>query len=187
MLSNWRNPPRPVAKSAEQGNRITGDTGKSVDDERDSAGSVVARKRSNVRGARPTNCCNAFFRSRPCDPLGGGCRGEGLSRLGYPRRAAAGGFDQSFSFQSLIRARPLPSGNPADVSNSGRPHCSRPRRCRSVVRTRSAGYCPIVPFASMCISFQHRPMRPVWRRPPQPPPTGTRGCNLAKGVCSLLP
>jgi hypothetical protein len=38
MLSNWRNPPRPVAKSAEQGNRITGDTGKSVDDERDSPG-----------------------------------------------------------------------------------------------------------------------------------------------------
>jgi hypothetical protein len=56
MLSNWRNPPRPVEKSAEQGNRITGDTGKSVDDERDSAGSVVAGKRSNIRGAKRP-CC----------------------------------------------------------------------------------------------------------------------------------
>jgi hypothetical protein len=44
MLSNWRNPPRPVEKLAEQGNRITGDTGKSVDDERDSAGSLVAEE-----------------------------------------------------------------------------------------------------------------------------------------------
>ena len=41
MLSNWRNPPRPVEKSAEQGNRITGNTGKAVDGERESAGSVV--------------------------------------------------------------------------------------------------------------------------------------------------
>ena len=37
MLSNWRNPPRPVEKSSEQGSRITGDTGKSVEGERDSA------------------------------------------------------------------------------------------------------------------------------------------------------
>src|SRR5450631_2510593 len=44
MLSNWRNPPRPVEKSAEQGSRITGDTGKSADGERDSAGSVVAKE-----------------------------------------------------------------------------------------------------------------------------------------------
>ena len=51
MLSNWRSPPRPVEKSPEQGSRITGDPGKSVEDERDAAGSVVARKRSNVRGA----------------------------------------------------------------------------------------------------------------------------------------
>jgi hypothetical protein len=56
MLSNWRSPPRPVEKLAEQGSRITGDTGKSVDGERDSAGSVVARKRSNVRGAKRP-CC----------------------------------------------------------------------------------------------------------------------------------
>ena len=45
-----------VEKSAEQGSRITGSTGKSVDGERDSAGSVVARKRSNVRGAKRP-CC----------------------------------------------------------------------------------------------------------------------------------
>ena len=56
MLSNWRNPPRPVEKSAEQGSHITGNTGKLVDDERDSAGSVVAGKRSNIRGAKRP-CC----------------------------------------------------------------------------------------------------------------------------------
>ena len=59
MLSNWRDPPRPVEKLAEQGSRITGDTGKSVDGERDSAGSVVVRKRSNVRGAKRP-CCLYF-------------------------------------------------------------------------------------------------------------------------------
>jgi hypothetical protein len=32
--------------------RITGDTGKSAEDERVAAGSAVARKRSNVRGAK---------------------------------------------------------------------------------------------------------------------------------------
>ncbi len=41
MLSNWRNPPRPVAKSAEKASCITGNTGKSVDGEREAAGSVV--------------------------------------------------------------------------------------------------------------------------------------------------
>src|SRR5215471_10408178 len=56
MPSNWRNPPRPGEKSAEQGNRIAGNTGKSADGERDSAGSVVARKRSNVCGAKRP-CC----------------------------------------------------------------------------------------------------------------------------------
>jgi hypothetical protein len=35
---------------------ITGDPGKSVEGERDSAGSVAARKRSNVRGAKRP-CC----------------------------------------------------------------------------------------------------------------------------------
>ena len=52
MLSDWRNPPRPVEKLAEQGSPITGNTGKWVDGERDSAGFVVAMKRSNVRGAK---------------------------------------------------------------------------------------------------------------------------------------
>jgi hypothetical protein len=56
MLSNWRNPPRPVEKSAEQRSRITGNTGKSVDGERVSAGFIVAMKRSNVRGAKEP-CC----------------------------------------------------------------------------------------------------------------------------------
>jgi len=52
MLSNWRSPPRPVAKAAEQGSRITGNTGKSVEDERVTEGLVVAAMRSNVRGAK---------------------------------------------------------------------------------------------------------------------------------------
>src|SRR3977135_3473723 len=68
MLSNWRSPPRPGAKSSEQGRpstgnpgrhgperavgRITGETGKSAEDERVAAGSVVAMKRSNVCGAK---------------------------------------------------------------------------------------------------------------------------------------
>src|SRR5215213_3239420 len=65
MLSNWRSPPRPSEKSPEQGrpynrrNREVGrrregggETGKSAEDERVAAGSVVAMKRSNVRGAK---------------------------------------------------------------------------------------------------------------------------------------
>jgi len=52
MPSNWRDPPRPGAKSPEQGSRITGDTGKSAEGERGSAGFVVAMKRSNDRGAK---------------------------------------------------------------------------------------------------------------------------------------
>ena len=52
MLSNWRSPPRPGAKSPEKVGRITGDTGKSAEDERVAAGSGVVRKRSNVRGAK---------------------------------------------------------------------------------------------------------------------------------------
>jgi hypothetical protein len=58
MLSNWRNPPRPVAKSAEQGSRITGNTGKSVDGERDSAGPVVARKRVTPVEPRDPAVCS---------------------------------------------------------------------------------------------------------------------------------
>ena len=58
MLSNWRNPPRPVEKLAEQGSRITGNTGKSVDGERDSAGSVVAVKRVTTVERRDPAVCN---------------------------------------------------------------------------------------------------------------------------------
>ena len=54
--SDWRDPPRPDAKAAEQGSRITGDTGKAVEGERESEGSVVAMKRSNFRGAKGP-CC----------------------------------------------------------------------------------------------------------------------------------
>jgi hypothetical protein len=35
MLSNWRDPPRPGVKAAEQGSHITGNTGKVVEDERE--------------------------------------------------------------------------------------------------------------------------------------------------------
>jgi hypothetical protein len=41
--------------------RITGDTGKSVEDETVAAGSVVAMKRGNSRGAKGP-CCTQFFR-----------------------------------------------------------------------------------------------------------------------------
>jgi hypothetical protein len=43
-------------KAAEQGSHITGDTGKVAEDERELEGSIVARKRSNVRGAKGP-CC----------------------------------------------------------------------------------------------------------------------------------
>jgi hypothetical protein len=46
----------PFQKWAEAGSRITGNTGKSVEDERESEGSTVAEKRSNVRGAKRP-CC----------------------------------------------------------------------------------------------------------------------------------
>ena len=46
----------PVVKSAEQGSRITGDTGKSAEGESVAVGLVVAVKRSNVRGAKKP-CC----------------------------------------------------------------------------------------------------------------------------------
>jgi hypothetical protein len=54
--SNWRDPPRPVSEMGGAGSRITGNTGKSVEDERESEGSTVAEKRSNVRGAKRP-CC----------------------------------------------------------------------------------------------------------------------------------
>ena len=58
-LSNWRSPPRPIAKSAEQGGPITGDPGKSAEGERVADGSVVAMKRGNARGAKGPCCCNS--------------------------------------------------------------------------------------------------------------------------------
>ena len=60
-LSNWRDPPRPAVKAAEQGSHITGDTGKVVEDERELEGSIRATKRSNVRGAKGP-CCLSFLR-----------------------------------------------------------------------------------------------------------------------------
>jgi hypothetical protein len=58
MLSNWRNPPRPVEKSAEQGSRITGNTGKSADGERVSAGPIVAVKRVTTVERRDPAVCS---------------------------------------------------------------------------------------------------------------------------------
>ena len=56
MLSNWRSPPRPGAKSPEQVDRITGSTGKSIEGERVTDGFVVALRRGNARGAKEP-CC----------------------------------------------------------------------------------------------------------------------------------
>ena len=52
MLSNWRSPPRPARNRRSKVGRITGKTGKSAEVERVAAGSAVAMKRSNVRGAK---------------------------------------------------------------------------------------------------------------------------------------
>jgi hypothetical protein len=57
MSSNWRSPPRPVEKIHGAENRITGNTGKSVDGERVAEGPVVAQKRGNARGAKRPCCC----------------------------------------------------------------------------------------------------------------------------------
>ena len=56
VLSNWRDPSRPIEKSAEQVSLITGITGKAADGERESEGFEVALKRSNARGAKGP-CC----------------------------------------------------------------------------------------------------------------------------------
>jgi hypothetical protein len=58
MLSNWRNPPRLVEKSAEQGSHITGNTGKLGDGERVSAGPIVAVKRVTTVERRDPAVCN---------------------------------------------------------------------------------------------------------------------------------
>jgi len=51
-LSNWRDPPRPAAKSAEQGRLSNRTTGKSTEDARGTEGSVVVVKRGKARGAK---------------------------------------------------------------------------------------------------------------------------------------
>src|SRR5262245_4577800 len=51
----------PTRKGGSGVGRITGNTGKSADDERVTEGSVVATKRSNARGAKGP-CCSTFFR-----------------------------------------------------------------------------------------------------------------------------
>src|SRR5262249_35946889 len=51
----------PTRKGGSWVGRITGNTGKSADDERVTDGLVVATKRSNVRGAKGP-CCSTFFR-----------------------------------------------------------------------------------------------------------------------------
>ena len=56
VLSNWRGPPRPDEKSAEQGRPYNRQTGKAAEGERVSDGPEVAMKRGNARGARGP-CC----------------------------------------------------------------------------------------------------------------------------------
>ena len=56
MSSNWRNRPRPIEQLVEQVSRITGNPGKSTEDETAAARLGVATKRGNARGARGP-CC----------------------------------------------------------------------------------------------------------------------------------
>ena len=56
VLSNWRGPPRPGEKSAEQGRPYNRQTGKAAEGERASDGSVIATTRGNARRARGP-CC----------------------------------------------------------------------------------------------------------------------------------
>jgi hypothetical protein len=133
-----------------------------------------------TRSTRPRNCCNAF--SAVARVIRLAAVAEERVRPAWvtshaPRPAAS---ISPSDRRALTRARPFPGVNPAAASNSASPHCSRERRCRSVERTSSAGYCPIVPFASMRISFQHRPMRPALAT------AGPRCLPLseANGLCS---
>jgi hypothetical protein len=64
MFSNWRNRPRPIEKSVEQVGRITGDPGKSTDDETAAAKLVIATKRGNARGAKGLAASNVFINGR---------------------------------------------------------------------------------------------------------------------------
>src|SRR5208283_2616203 len=58
MPSNWRSEAllAPARNRRSRVDRITGTTGKSIEGERVAAGSVVAAKRSNIRGAKGP-CC----------------------------------------------------------------------------------------------------------------------------------
>src|SRR5215467_9518263 len=56
MSSNWRNRLRPIGKTGGARDRITGKTGKSIEDETVAARPVIAERRSNVRGAKGP-CC----------------------------------------------------------------------------------------------------------------------------------
>ena len=56
MLSNWRSPPRPGAKSSEQGRPYNRYTGKWAEGERVADGSAVARKPGNAGGAKGPYC-----------------------------------------------------------------------------------------------------------------------------------
>ena len=97
--SNWRSPPRPGAKSPEQGrsyNRLNRKIGR----RREGGGWVlVARKRSNVRGARDPAVCNVSFNREGKDEMGAADKAENLTgckslyrqlpvfgRLAYPVR-----------------------------------------------------------------------------------------------------
>src|SRR5271167_2330897 len=56
MPSNWRALLAPARNRRSRVDRITGANGKSIEGERVAVGSVVAAKRSNVRGAKGP-CC----------------------------------------------------------------------------------------------------------------------------------
>src|SRR5712691_10295252 len=63
MSSNWRNRPRPIEQSVEQVSCITGDPGKSAEDETATARLGVATKRGNARGAKEP-CCTRCLGQR---------------------------------------------------------------------------------------------------------------------------
>jgi hypothetical protein len=64
MSSNWRNRPRPAEKSAEQVSRITGDPGKSAEDETVAARPVVAMKRVTPVERRSLAASDVFIKGR---------------------------------------------------------------------------------------------------------------------------
>src|SRR5215831_14217777 len=110
--SNWRSPPRPAAKSAEQGSRITGAPRKSVEDERVLEGPIVARKRGNTCGAKGP-CCLSWFSVCQLDvahfdaliwpPLRAN-EFSGAGRSGALRRAFCGALGRSAGRRQRTRA-----------------------------------------------------------------------------------